>query len=301
MIELKKCPNCNNSNFKVKFKAKDRHYGNAGVFQCSECLNCKLVFLDPMLSNEELAQYYPKATYYSFHETPKKNRYKDFILRILCVNFPTNDPSFYSAGKILDIGCGNGYSLVKFKEIGWEVAGIEPSQEAADIGNKMNLNIFCGTLEDAQYSDNHFDYIRANHSFEHINNPNETLVEIFRILKPGGRLFIGVPNIDGIVPKLAKSYWYYLGLPVHTFNYSPKTLSSMIEKNNLKVDKVHYNSSWVGILGTIQIILNKNNGKSSSEGFIVNFKPFKIIAGLIARMLNFIGQGDCIEIIAIKP
>lgn len=300
MIELKTCPNCDKSNFVLKYKSKDRHYGNEGEFECNQCKNCELIFLNPMLTVEELGPYYPNETYYSFYEIPKKNKLKDFILRLLCVNFPTHDPIFRNSGRLLDIGCGNGYNMIQYKENGWEVAGIEPSLIAADTGNKMNLNIFCGTLIEAKYPNNHFDYIRSNHSFEHINNPNETLQEIYRILKPGGKLFIGVPNIDGLVSKIAKSYWYYLGLPVHTYNYSPKTLSSIIEKNNLKVDKVYYNSSWGGILGTIQILLNKNDGKPSSEGFIVNFKPFKIIAGFLARFLNFIKQGDCIEIIATK-
>ena len=39
-----------------------------------------------------------------------------------------------------------------------------------------------------------FDYVRSYHSFEHMSNPRETLADIHRILKPDGKLMIGVPT-----------------------------------------------------------------------------------------------------------
>jgi SAM-dependent methyltransferase len=302
MDQLHQCPNCNSKNLRSYITAKDRHYGNKGEFSTAICKDCGLVFMNPMPNNSELAGFYPPATYYSFHESiqNQQSAFKQKLFKLLCINFPTHDPKFSSPGRIVDIGCGNGYSLVPYKNTGWEVYGVEPSTVAAQIGNESGLNIFCGTLDEAQFPDNHFDYIRSNHSFEHINNPNETLVEMKRVLKPGGKIFIGVPNIGGAIPKLFKAYWYYLGLPVHTFNYNPTTLSEMLTKHGFLVEKVYHNSTWAGILGSLQVYFYRNSNKLSGDGFLFKFKLFKPLAGVVARFLNLIKRGDCMEIVASK-
>lgn len=302
MQQISNCPNCNSNSLADYLKAKDRHYGNTGEYATSICKNCSLVFMNPMPNDDELAGFYPPETYYSFHESIKNQQspLKQKIFKLLCINFPTHDAKFPTPGRILDIGCGNGYSLVKYKNTGWEVFGVEPSSVAAKVGNENGLNIFCGTLIDAKFPDNHFDYIRSNHSFEHVYNPNETLKEIHRVLKPGGKLFIGVPNIKGLMPKIFKQYWYYFGLPVHTFNYNPASLSAMLNKHNFIVEKTIHNSTWAGILGSIQVYLNRNTNKLSGDGFLLKFKPFKPVAGVFARLFNLLKMGDCMEIIAKK-
>jgi SAM-dependent methyltransferase len=302
MEQIQQCPNCNSKNLANYLTAQDRHYGNKGAFSTAICKQCGLIFMNPMPNNVELASYYPPATYYSFHESiqNQQSAFKQKLFKLLCINFPTHDPTFALPGRIVDIGCGNGYSLTAYKKAGWEVYGVEPSEVAAQIGNENGLNIFCGTLDEAKFPDNHFDYIRSNHSFEHINNPNETLAEMKRILKVGGKVFIGVPNSSGAVAKIFKKYWYYLGLPVHTFNYNPNTLSELLTKHGFSVEKVYYNSTWAGILGSLQVYLYRNTTKLSSDGFLFKVKLFKPLAGVMARILNLLKRGDCIEIIASK-
>ena len=302
MEKVKYCPNCESNHIEHFIRVPDRHYGIKGEFNNAVCYACSLVFLDPMPNEEELSKFYPEDSYYSFHVdiNYKEPLLKRLIKSIFLLNIKTKDPKFYNPGKILDIGCGNGWTLNEYKQKGWEVAGVEPSETAAKIGNKAGLNIHSGNLLSANYDDNRFDYIRSNHSFEHIPNPNEVLSEVFRILKSDGKLFIGVPNINGINSKLFKAYWYYLGAPVHTFNYSPSTLTSILEKNGFKVKKVTYNSNYAGILGSIQIYLNRNKNLASDKGFVYNFIPFRIIASIIAKIENLFRIGDCMELIAEK-
>lgn len=303
MEVVKKCPCCGSLDLSSFIKTTDKHYGVIGEFTTSQCNDCRLVFMNPMPDNNELSEFYPKESYYSFKMDIEKenNTLKEKILELLCVNFPLHEPKFNSSGVLLDVGCGNGYRLLPYKNKGWSVHGVEPDVNAAQIGNLNGLNIHCGTLNTAGYEENQFDYIFSNHSFEHINNPNEFLEECYRVLKDNGKLFIGVPNIDGTIAKLAKECWFYFGLPVHTFNYSSSTLRQILEKHKFKVENLYYNSSWVGILGTLQIVFNKYIlKKSSSDGFLLKFKPLKIMMGFLAKLLNSLQKGDCIEIIVSK-
>lgn len=302
MIKLEECPNCESKAISKKYVTQDRHYGIKGDFTLYKCNHCKLVFLNPMFNENELAKFYPESDYYSyrvnFESESKEHPVKTILKKII---YPERDKMYLSRpGSILDIGCGNGWILYKFKKKGWNVAGVEPGKVAAEIGNKANLNIHNGTLLTANYASNQFDYIYSNHSFEHINNPNEVLAEMYKILKPDGKIMIGIPNYNGINSKIAKKYWYYLGAPVHTFNYSPQNIKQILAKHNFKVTSIKYVSTPIGILGSIQIYLNRKSGKKSDEGWVFNSKILRMATKIISKIENVFKTGDCIEVYAIK-
>lgn len=300
--EVLDCPLCNiTGNFKPLYQAKDPHYCNKGVFPVFECRSCSLVFLNPMPQEEELNKCYP-ADYYSYQNVfEKKRNYKTVLKKLLFLNMGTKDPVSPKPGRVLDIGCGVGVFLLEMRKKHWETYGVEINEKAAKLGRcKAGLNISTGNLVEASFPDNYFDYIRSNHSFEHMVNPNEVLEEIYRILKSNGKLLIGVPNIDGLNAKLFKQYWWYLGAPVHPFNYSVKTLSMILEKQNFVIEKVSYNSDYSGILGSMQIFLNRHTDKLSHEGMIFNNPALKILSHWMSKALDLLKKGDAIEIIAHK-
>ncbi|MEJ7645956.1 MAG: class I SAM-dependent methyltransferase [Chryseolinea sp.] len=300
MKEVIQCPNCKSPSKRRFVKVPDRHYGIKGVFSYSICAACELVYLDPMPDDDELMAFYPEDSYYSYNVefAPPEPAWKEAIRKLLFLNYKTKDPEFSNPGKMLDIGCGNGWFIYMMREKGWEVRGVEPSKAGAEAGRSAGkLDIHHGDLISANYPAESFDYVRSNHSFEHIPNPNEVLDEMYRILKPGGKAFIGVPNINSVNGKSFHKFWYYLGAPVHTFNYSDKTLPDMLKRHRFRNIKVNYNSNYSGILGSIQIYLNKDSSRKSHEGFVFNFFPFKILAGLFSKAFDATRRGDCVEVI----
>ncbi len=298
--KLDKCPLCNATEIKNVYTTIDRHYGIKGEYTIDKCSGCGLVFLNPMPTNEDLTSLYPK-TYYSYQSFAENPSFFKKIYRKYIVRLGTYDPHFDKPGSILDIGCGSGKFLYEMKEKGWKVAGVEVNESAAAMGNEVaQLNIHGGDLLTAGYNAESFDYIRSNHSFEHITNPDEVLTEVHRILKKDGKLLIGVPNIESFNGRLFKKYWWYLGAPVHPFNYSISTLSRILEKHGFVVQKVTHNGDYGGVLGSFQIYLNRKNGKMSEEGFFINSLPFRIFAHQIARLLNLFKQGDTMEITCTK-
>jgi SAM-dependent methyltransferase len=300
MIEITMCPNCGSTEKQSIYNVPDRHYGIKGTYTISECTKCGLVFLDPMPSQAELMAFYPEETYYSYnldflHREPQ---WKAWLKKFTFMEWKTKDPKFASPGKMLDIGCGNGWFIYDMRSKGWQVQGVEPSKAGAEAGRKMaNLEIHHGDLLSAAYPSESFDYIRSNHSFEHIPNPNEVLVEVHRIMKPGGKGLIGVPNINSSTGKMFKAFWYYLGAPVHTFSYSDTNLPQLLHKHGFKNIKVNYNSHYSGLLGSLQIFLNRKSGRTSFDGFLINFLPLKVLSGLVMKITDLARTGDCIEVI----
>ncbi|MBL7864396.1 MAG: class I SAM-dependent methyltransferase [Cyclobacteriaceae bacterium] len=299
MTPIVHCPVCDSTGPREKYQVADRHYGNKGLFTYTICVGCQLEFFDPMPSNDELMKFYPEESYYAYSMgmPQKESSWKTLFRKILFLGYRTKDPHFNEPGRLLDIGCGSGWFMYEMREKGWEVMGVEPSHAGAETGRKANLDIHEGDLLSTSYSSDYFDYIRLNHAFEHIPDPAEVLTEIRRILKPGGKVFIGVPNVASFNAKVFRQYWYYLGAPVHTFNYSHRTLPMLAKKLGFKNVRVLFNSNFKGVLGSIQIYLNRNNGRTSEEGFVVNFLPFRIVAGFVSKLMNVAKAGDCIEVI----
>ena len=298
--QVDSCPLCAGRELNRVYWARDRHYGIAGLYTIVRCSACSLMFLNPMYCDEELSALYP-TDYYAYQDSCKRSRLKEIGKALLCFRIGTRDPRFQAPGRVLDLGCGTGWFLRDMRDKGWEAYGVEINQAAAELGNRTaGLNIFAGTLRQADFPSDFFDYVRANHSFEHISCPGETLNEIYRVLRPDGRLLIGVPNVRGLCAIVFREYWWYLGAPVHPFTYSDKTLSQLLKKHHFTVVNLNHNSDFSGILGSSQIWANRKNGRRSMEGALINNLPLRILSHWLAKCLDFVKLGDAIEVVAVK-
>lgn len=294
------CPICDDARRKPLYRTRDRHYRIPGEWTVAKCVNCGLIQIDPMLTISQLMPLYP-ADFYAFQDqTRSDRRFASKIRRALFPSLYVRDPDFATIGRILDSGCGTGWALIKFKEFGWECVGVEPSLAAARFGReRYDLDIRGGTVHTERFPDEHFTYIRSNHSLEHDPDVGATLREFHRILKRDGRLLIGVPNIDSAPARWFGKYWWYLGAPVHTYNFSTDQLRALLKRHGFSVESVRYTGSYAGIVGSLQIYLNRNRPeRTSSEGWVFNSKICQLAGQAMSVVLNVFHCGDAIEVIA---
>ncbi|MFT9596648.1 class I SAM-dependent methyltransferase [Mesobacillus sp.] len=104
---------------------------------------------------------------------------------------------FVPAGSLVcDLGCGDGTGSEKLSEAGYDVTGIDVSEEMLERARQNPRNVHCtfnkGNLSDCESPNNHFDAVMAINSIEWTNQPYESLKEIARILKPNGYVCIGI-------------------------------------------------------------------------------------------------------------
>ena len=92
--------------------------------------------------------------------------------------------------KILDFGCGNGSLVQALREDGYDAAGCDLQFKAGSTTSFLEKNGHIHKIQEPGYhlpfDDNTFDYIISETVFEHVQNTDETIAEIKRILKPGG-------------------------------------------------------------------------------------------------------------------
>jgi SAM-dependent methyltransferase len=96
--------------------------------------------------------------------------------------------------RILDIGCGLGVYVRKFREFSDCVCGIDIDPKRLREGAKTTPGLMLAVGEHLPYRDGTFDVIVLNEVIEHVNDDRATIAEALRILVPGGRIVIYAPN-----------------------------------------------------------------------------------------------------------
>lgn len=97
---------------------------------------------------------------------------------------------------ILDAGCGEGITLEKLVKLFPEahVVGVDTEPENLEICTSHGLPVQKGSLYALPFADASFDTVLFSEVIEHLDNPEKALTEIFRVLRPGGRVIIIFPN-----------------------------------------------------------------------------------------------------------
>lgn len=253
-----------------------------------------------MPSGAELLGMYPDASYYAF-QLPPRRPWRERLKRWTGLSHEPRDPVFARTGRLLDFGCGAGDYLLRMRQRGWECAGIEVNQSALEVARSHGLQVATSLGGPDGYPDAWFDFVRANHSLEHLSDPGVVVAEMFRVLKPGGVLFIGVPRNDSLNSRLFGPYWWHLCAPVHPITFSTRGLIGLVRSAGFEVVRTSTNSDTGSLTGSVQIYLNRNSGRRSDDGLLFRLKPLLAIGQWLARLEDLLGVGDKLELIARRP
>jgi 2-polyprenyl-3-methyl-5-hydroxy-6-metoxy-1,4-benzoquinol methylase len=120
------------------------------------------------------------------------------------------------AGKrVLDVGFGGGVFLENALALGWDVAGADTDPVTVKNANSRGLNARQGGIEVFSDQLESFDYITISHVIEHVHDPVATLRLAYKLLKPGGRLWLDTPNIDSFGYENFHEDWLGIDAPRH--------------------------------------------------------------------------------------
>jgi 2-polyprenyl-3-methyl-5-hydroxy-6-metoxy-1,4-benzoquinol methylase len=145
-----------------------------------------------------------------------------------------------SKGRILDVGCGKGYFLNQFSELGWEAHGVEMNEATAEYARRTyGITVSARTFEEARFPENFFDAVTMLQVIEHIPDPVAFLRQVRRTLKPGGLLFMETPNIESLQARWMGEHWNYLCPWDHIHFFSPQTLRSLAGQSGYRVRRIH--------------------------------------------------------------
>jgi len=138
----------------------------------------------------------------------------------------------------LDIGCGLGFAMSGL-DPQWVCHGVEYSKYAGSKAAEWG-DIHIGTVESACYRDNYFDAIMLYDVIEHVERPEDLIVEIRRILKPGGKLILGTPNFDSACARRYGEKYRMLHDQGHISLFSSYTMHKFLYDFGFEIENVEY-------------------------------------------------------------
>jgi len=182
------CRVCKSLLFKIKYIKGEVTGDDVALY---ECKNCDSYFSKVELIKKTLINYESGSIDVFMNENYVSNRVQDIILYSQSKNWLPNKKINF-----LDIGCGVGWSLVVANRNGFNSCGLEPNKLASEFGNNVLKVKVINSLFRPEIFEEKFDFIIMDQVLEHVNDPSKMIVDAFRLLKPGGVFFLGVPPLD---------------------------------------------------------------------------------------------------------
>lgn len=200
--------------------------GSTPVLRCS---SCSVVFTLPSATEAELyyeTDYSLTATTRISTELHRYFRYPEYqeLVGMISQSVPTS-------ASVLDIGCDHGFFLDDLRRYGFTVAGVELSERGRHYAQSIGLDVR-KTLHELN---DRYNAVTLWHVLEHISQPLLMLADIQRILEPGGRLFVRVPDFGSIPSKLLRDKWIWFQPHHHALHYTAATLRTVLQMAGFKV------------------------------------------------------------------
>lgn len=224
MIKERCCPLCGKKRFEtIEVLPK---------YKLLRCRFCSFVF-DPSPQKDLVSQYKKdyyindnlKGGYANYFQGAGENK-KTFLIRLKKAKRKLG-----FAGSLLDVGCALGDCLLQAKRLGWrDTLGIDPSAYAVEEARKRGLAVKKGTLKSLKLKPAFFDLVLSQDQIEHVTDPVEELIRMFRVIKPSGHLLVITPNVGGLLEKILGKWWYHYKQGEHVSYFSSSTLKMALEK-----------------------------------------------------------------------
>lgn len=131
-------------------------------------------------------------------------------------------------GHLHDVGCGVGFFLTDARDAGLSVSGNDLNGYAVRLmRERFDLDVFCGSFSEAGLGNNSRDAVTMDDFIEHTYHPRAEITEAFRVLRPGGVLYIHTFRIDSPAFERQGAKWNMLRWN-HVYHFSTDTLTRLI-------------------------------------------------------------------------
>jgi len=311
------CKICKGSSCLEELIVREMMFGKRTKFSYGHCTICNGLQLNEV--PKDLQNYYPSEDYYAFKKDSifikflkkirdnvsyKKNGIVYKILESLfLLNYPLISIANLNLKKnsiILDVGCGNGELLKTLHKLGYEnLTGID---SYINYKKTNPFPILKTTIENL-VKDKKYDLIMFHHSFEHLENPIETLLVAKKLLNHNGVIIIRTP-IVAMAFKEYENNWFQIDAPRHFFIYSIQSMNIILSKVDLKmknmycdstVDQFYWSECYKNNISMSEVLEKQNILKLIiSRFFSSHYKIWK--KNVIEFNKNNVGDSGCFYI-----
>lgn len=234
--ETRNCPVCS-SNINIRLFSK-----SGGVYVL--CDKCSLIFLNPVLKDSYLKQYYENN-----HTVQGEmvDLDMEFYSKIYRSGLDKISNILPKKGKILDIGCSTGNFLDIAKIDGWDSYGLELNKSEAAASLLKGHQVLLKTIEEADFNIK-FDAITLWDVFEHIKQGMEFLIFIKKFLNKNSVVFIQTPTTDSFAARSLQSKCNMFDGLEHVNLYNKKSLEALCVRAGYQIINFGTIISEIGVI-----------------------------------------------------
>jgi len=298
------CSVCASRQVRHAGRKVDRRKGLVGIWDLFECGNCHVTTLLPKPSAEQLNSYYAQYSRGDSINFSPSRWAKHFVLRRafhwLSGEVDPRDFIHLSADwRMLDYGCGQAVYLVDFHARGMAVSGAEMSSAVVQACRSHGLDVRQVTDPDKiPFPDVEFDIIYLMQVFEHLREPHRFMDELARILKPGGFLYLSVPNSRSVWRRVFGEHWVSGWFaPFHLFHYDRDSLSSLAAKHGFEAVELWTRTpaSWFRL--NLKAWLYPQENRLDDFRCVLDYAPVRYLSIMALRIIElFVRERDCLVV-----
>jgi SAM-dependent methyltransferase len=196
-----------------------------------KCPRCGHMQIDPMPDQATLAGAYAEAESddYVEEEAGQRETARRALARIEAHARPG------AAGSLLDLGCWVGFLLAEARARGWKTVGVEPSEFGSTYArDTLGLEVMTADLFAAPLPERAFDVVTMGDVIEHLVAPSEALERIGRLLKPGGVVWLAIPDAGSRLARAMGKRWWSV-LPTHVQYFTRGSVSTLLRSSGFEV------------------------------------------------------------------
>jgi SAM-dependent methyltransferase len=238
------CPGCGSSDHQPFLEVRDRFEVLPGrLFSIVRCADCGLLFLNPRPDANSISAFYAPERYDPFLSGKERRSLRDAAYRMVRFFTMRRKAARAAAGvtagvRALDVGCATGELMVRLRNRGLEVFGVEPDAKAAEFARRTcDLTVWTGGIEAVPDSAGRFDLITLWHVLEHVHDLRGTLARLRELLSQEGRLVIAAPNPLSGDARAYGAEWVAWDAPRHLYHFEPDVLLSLLRDCGFRAER----------------------------------------------------------------
>jgi 2-polyprenyl-3-methyl-5-hydroxy-6-metoxy-1,4-benzoquinol methylase len=216
------------------------------------CGGCAFEYIAPRPTPQETASFYDIDGYYTQGGYTERVVAQGFLSRLrnhLAWRFDRSDDlidvitrRLPQGASIVDIGSGDGAQMALLAPRGFRMTGVERDTKSVSLQGE-HTQVFEGSAESlpAQLPRGSFDGVMFKQVLEHLVDPVSALRNAAQLLKPGGVMFVEVPNNESAIAQQSGLSWEHMDVPRHINFFTPQTLQATAAAAGLAVEGSFFN------------------------------------------------------------